>query len=93
MTQQFAGRTALVTGGGSGIGRATALALAVRVNALCPGLVETPMIASMDPAYEPMKSILAAHPIGRIAQATEEIPCTAVSRVPAVIGRSELSRA
>jgi NAD(P)-dependent dehydrogenase (short-subunit alcohol dehydrogenase family) len=71
MTQQFAGRTALVTGGGSGIGRATALALAVRVNALCPGLVETPMIASMDPADEPMKSLLAAHPIGRIAQAAE----------------------
>ena len=28
MTRQFAGRSALVTGGGSGIGRATALALA-----------------------------------------------------------------
>ena len=28
MTQQFAGKSALVTGGGSGIGRATALALA-----------------------------------------------------------------
>jgi NAD(P)-dependent dehydrogenase (short-subunit alcohol dehydrogenase family) len=45
--------------------------LGVRVNALCPGLVETPMIASMDPADEPMKSLLAAHPIGRIAQAAE----------------------
>ena len=46
-------------------------ALGVRVNALCPGLVETPMIATMDPAAEPMKSLLAAHPIGRIAQAAE----------------------
>jgi NAD(P)-dependent dehydrogenase (short-subunit alcohol dehydrogenase family) len=46
-------------------------ALGVRVNALCPGLVETPMIAGMDPADEPMKSLLAAHPIGRIAQAAE----------------------
>jgi NAD(P)-dependent dehydrogenase (short-subunit alcohol dehydrogenase family) len=45
--------------------------LGIRVNALCPGLVETPMIATMDPATEPMKSILAAHPIGRIAQAAE----------------------
>ncbi|MFE7129115.1 SDR family oxidoreductase [Streptomyces sp. NPDC057617] len=43
----------------------------VRVNALRPGLIETPMIATMDPATEPMKSLLAAHPVGRIAQAHE----------------------
>jgi aryl-alcohol dehydrogenase-like predicted oxidoreductase len=30
-----------------------------------------PMIANMDPATEPMKSILAAHPVGRVAQAAE----------------------
>jgi NAD(P)-dependent dehydrogenase (short-subunit alcohol dehydrogenase family) len=43
----------------------------IRVNALCPGLVDTPMIATMDPAEEPMKSIIAAHPLGRIANASE----------------------
>jgi NAD(P)-dependent dehydrogenase (short-subunit alcohol dehydrogenase family) len=46
-------------------------ALGIRVNALCPGMVETPMIATMDPNSEPMKSIIAAHPIGRIAQPSE----------------------
>lgn len=46
-------------------------ALGVRVNALCPGLVETPMTATMDPATEPMKSLIAAHPVGRIAQPAE----------------------
>ncbi|MFF4764773.1 SDR family NAD(P)-dependent oxidoreductase [Streptomyces sp. NPDC001292] len=43
----------------------------IRVNAVAPGLVETPMIAVMDPATEPMKSIVAAHPMGRIARAEE----------------------
>ena len=45
--------------------------LGIRINALCPGLVETPMIASMDPTTEPMKSLLAQHPMGRIAQPEE----------------------
>jgi NAD(P)-dependent dehydrogenase (short-subunit alcohol dehydrogenase family) len=45
--------------------------LGIRVNALCPGLVETPMIADMSPDTEPMKSLIAAHPIGRIGQASE----------------------
>ncbi|MCT9931798.1 glucose 1-dehydrogenase [Planotetraspora sp. A-T 1434] len=43
----------------------------IRVNALCPGLVDTPMIATVDPNEEPMKSIIAAHPLGRIASANE----------------------
>ncbi|WP_328843418.1 SDR family NAD(P)-dependent oxidoreductase [Streptomyces sp. NBC_00258] len=46
-------------------------ALGVRVNALCPGLVETPMIATMDPETDPLKSLLATHPVGRIAQPHE----------------------
>ncbi|MGW3074720.1 MULTISPECIES: SDR family NAD(P)-dependent oxidoreductase [unclassified Kitasatospora] len=54
--------------------RSTALEAAphgIRVNAVAPGLVETPMIAAMDPDTEPMKSIVAAHPMGRIARAEE----------------------
>ncbi|MFF4795880.1 SDR family NAD(P)-dependent oxidoreductase [Streptomyces sp. NPDC001276] len=43
----------------------------IRVNAVAPGLVETPMIAVMDPDTEPMKSIVASHPLGRIARAEE----------------------
>lgn len=43
----------------------------IRINAVCPGLVETPMIASLDPYEEPMKSIVASHPLGRIAKASE----------------------
>ncbi|RSM85707.1 3-oxoacyl-ACP reductase [Kibdelosporangium aridum] len=46
-------------------------ALGIRVNALCPGMVDTPMIAAMDPGAEPMKSIIAAHPAGRIARPRE----------------------
>ncbi|MEV7992756.1 glucose 1-dehydrogenase [Streptomyces sp. NPDC086077] len=57
-----------------GMTKSTALEVAphgIRVNALCPGLVDTPMIATMDPNEEPMKSIIAAHPLGRIADAKE----------------------
>ncbi|WP_281217852.1 SDR family NAD(P)-dependent oxidoreductase [Microtetraspora fusca] len=43
----------------------------VRINAVAPGLVETPMIASQDRDSEPMKSIIASHPMGRIATAGE----------------------
>ena len=41
----------------------------IRINAVCPGLVETPMIASLDLNEEPMNSIVASHPLGRIAKA------------------------
>ncbi|MFD8656466.1 glucose 1-dehydrogenase [Streptomyces mirabilis] len=37
----------------------------IRINAVCPGLVDTPMIADLD--EEQRKSISAAHPLGRIA--------------------------
>ncbi|SDC91337.1 SDR family NAD(P)-dependent oxidoreductase [Rhodococcus tukisamuensis] len=43
----------------------------IRINAVAPGLVETPMIATQDPNEEPFKSIIAAHPFGRIARAAE----------------------
>jgi NAD(P)-dependent dehydrogenase (short-subunit alcohol dehydrogenase family) len=41
----------------------------IRINAVCPGLVDTPMIATLD--AEQRKSLSAAHPLGRIAQASE----------------------
>ncbi|WUW99999.1 SDR family oxidoreductase [Streptomyces sp. NBC_01450] len=41
----------------------------VRVNAVCPGLVDTPMIAALD--ADQRKSLGAAHPLGRIARAEE----------------------
>ncbi|MFB7510919.1 MULTISPECIES: SDR family NAD(P)-dependent oxidoreductase [Streptomyces] len=41
----------------------------IRINAVCPGLVETPMIADM-PA-EDRKAFGAAHPLGRIARPEE----------------------
>lgn len=43
----------------------------VRVNALCPGLVDTPMIATMNPDEEPLKTLIASHPLGRIASPHE----------------------
>ena len=43
----------------------------IRINAVCPGLVETPMIASLDLNEEPMNSIVASHPLDRIAKASE----------------------
>jgi NAD(P)-dependent dehydrogenase (short-subunit alcohol dehydrogenase family) len=43
----------------------------IRINAVCPGLAGTPMIATMDPNEEAMKSLIASHPLGRIASANE----------------------
>lgn len=57
-----------------GMTRSSALDVAphgVRVNAICPGLVDTPMLSAMDPKEEPLKSLIAAHPLGRIARASE----------------------
>lgn len=41
----------------------------IRINAVCPGLVDTPMIAALD--ADQRKSLDAAHPLGRIARAEE----------------------
>ncbi|GIF98153.1 glucose 1-dehydrogenase [Catellatospora citrea] len=41
----------------------------IRVNAVCPGLVDTPMIADLP--EEQRNSLSAAHPLGRIAQPRE----------------------
>jgi NAD(P)-dependent dehydrogenase (short-subunit alcohol dehydrogenase family) len=41
----------------------------IRINAVCPGLVDTPMIATLDD--EERNSLGAAHPLGRIARAEE----------------------
>ncbi|MCX5313348.1 SDR family NAD(P)-dependent oxidoreductase [Streptomyces sp. NBC_00154] len=43
----------------------------IRINAVCPGLVETPMLASLDPNEDPLRALIAAHPLGRIADAGE----------------------
>lgn len=41
----------------------------IRINAVCPGLVDTPMLATLP--EEQRKSLGAAHPLGRIARADE----------------------
>jgi len=41
----------------------------IRINAVAPGLVDTPLIASLDP--EQRKALDAAHPLGRIARPEE----------------------
>ncbi|MFF1965923.1 SDR family NAD(P)-dependent oxidoreductase [Streptomyces sp. NPDC058232] len=43
----------------------------IRINAVCPGLVETPMLSSLDPDEDPLKSLIAPHPLGRVADAGE----------------------
>ncbi|MEU6902775.1 MULTISPECIES: SDR family oxidoreductase [Streptomyces] len=55
-----------------GMTRSTAVEVApqgIRVHAVCPGLVDTPMIAALDP--DQRTSLDAAHPLGRIARAEE----------------------
>jgi NAD(P)-dependent dehydrogenase (short-subunit alcohol dehydrogenase family) len=41
----------------------------IRINAVCPGLVDTPMIATLD--EEQRKALGAGHPLGRIARPEE----------------------
>jgi NAD(P)-dependent dehydrogenase (short-subunit alcohol dehydrogenase family) len=60
--------------GVSGVTRATALELAphgIRVNAIAPGMIRTPMTAVMFQEPENEKRIRAAHPIGREGQPEE----------------------
>ncbi|MFD6181473.1 glucose 1-dehydrogenase [Streptomyces goshikiensis] len=55
-----------------GMTKSTAVEVAphgIRVNAVCPGLVDTPMIAALD--ADQRTSLDAAHPLGRIARAEE----------------------
>jgi NAD(P)-dependent dehydrogenase (short-subunit alcohol dehydrogenase family) len=41
----------------------------IRINAVCPGLVDTPMIATLD--ADQRKALSDAHPLGRIAQPSD----------------------
>jgi putative CocE/NonD family hydrolase len=80
MTQQFAGRTALVTGGGSGIGRATALALAAE------GALVTVAGRTRDTLEETVRLVQAAGGAARhvVADVTDESAVEAA--VAAAIG-------
>jgi NAD(P)-dependent dehydrogenase (short-subunit alcohol dehydrogenase family) len=61
---------------GIGLTRSAALEFAakgIRINAVCPGLVDTPLIhdPSTGELYDYITPLIAAHPIGRIAQSSE----------------------
>jgi NAD(P)-dependent dehydrogenase (short-subunit alcohol dehydrogenase family) len=61
---------------GIGLTRSAALEFAaegIRVNTVCPGLVDTPLIhnPSTGELYDYITPLIAAHPIGRIAQPSE----------------------
>lgn len=66
------GKVAIVTGGGRGIGRATAIALArevaadgIRVYAVCPGGVNTKMHRDIFPAVDP-RSLLQPEEVAQV---------------------------
>ena len=45
--------------------------LGVRVNAICPGYIETPMTARIRETPEGIAHLVALHPIGRLGQPEE----------------------
>ncbi len=83
MAEEFKAKVALITGGASGIGRATALSFAraaaleyakagIRVNAVCPGNTQTPIIERVIENYpEFVEALKANTPAGRFAQPKE----------------------
>lgn len=50
----------------------------IRINAICPGVIETPMVADMlEGQAEAMEGIMADQPIGRLGKA-EEVAAAAI---------------
>lgn len=43
----------------------------IRVNSVCPGLIETPMVAAAGPDSKMIKGMIAAEPIGRMGRPSE----------------------
>jgi len=62
------GRLALITGAGQGNGRALFAPLGVRVNALAPGVIETPMTAVTRANPERLQTFMTRIPMGRLGQ-------------------------
>jgi NAD(P)-dependent dehydrogenase (short-subunit alcohol dehydrogenase family) len=69
------GTVALITGGTSGIGRAIAVAFAaaqgVRLNAVCPSIIETEMTEGAQGDPKTRSYLMAMHPIGRLGRPEE----------------------
>ena len=47
----------------------------IRVNALCPGFIETPMTGSLREDASMHESLVALHPLGRLGKAEEVAQC------------------
>ena len=74
LKNRFEGKVALITGGVINLTRHMAVAHArenIRVNCICPGVIETPLTQNWLSNPEVRKSVTARHPIGRVGQPEE----------------------